>query len=111
MTTFLIVRGGEIELSEEESYNKVRQRLGRAKKNVLDYQNGNIDGVTKGSEGNESQIFEPFMLLSFKTADEGRCCFDPDDVIGCRSDVPTDQTEEQREQSRENMSRIRGRSR
>jgi hypothetical protein len=111
MTTFLIVRGGEMELAEEESYNKVRQRLQRAKKNVMDYSNGNIDGVSKGDKNSESQLFDPFMLLSFKTADDGRCCFDPDDVIGCRSDVPSDQTEEQREASKESMAKIRSRSR
>lgn len=76
MGTELIVQGGSIELHESETFNKARHRLNRAKKLVIDYENGNIDANSKESK------FEPFHILSFRTADGGRGSFDPVKVIG-----------------------------
>lgn len=87
MATHLIVQGGEIELHESESFNKARHRLNKAKKLVIDYENGNIDGNSKDEK------FDPFHQLSFRTAftdddypDGGRISVDPVKVIGVRSD-------------------------
>lgn len=84
MATELIVQGGSITLHESESFNKVRHRLNRAKKMIIDYENGNIDGTTKGEK------FEPFHELSFRTEEDGRVSVDPAKVIGVTSDEPKD---------------------
>lgn len=84
MTVTLLVRGGEIELHESEKYNKIRHRLNRARKLSEDYKNGAIDGKSEG------QKFEPFHLLSFRTADDGRFCTDIENCIGALSDKPRD---------------------
>ena len=92
MTVTLLVRGGEVELHESEKFNKVRHRLNRARKLSEDYKNGTIGG-TKSGDGD--QKFEPFHLLTFKTADEdseegGRICVDIENCIGALSDEPKD---------------------
>jgi hypothetical protein len=84
MTVTLLVRGGEIELHESEKFNKVRHRLNRARKLSEDYKNGAIDGKSDG------QKFEPFHLLSFRTADDGRFTGDIENVFGCLSDEAKD---------------------
>lgn len=84
MTVTLLVRGGEIELHESEKFNKVRHRLNRARKMSEDYKNGAIDGKSDG------QKFEPFHLLSFRTADDGRFTGDIENVFGCLSDEAKD---------------------
>jgi hypothetical protein len=84
MTCTLLVRGGEVELHESELFNKVRQRLNRARKLSEDYKNGTIDGKSEG------QSFEPFHLLTFRTADDGRISVDIENCIGVLSDEPKD---------------------
>ena len=84
MTVTLLVRGGEIELHETEKFNKVRHRLNRARKMAEDYKNGTIDGKTDG------QKFEPFHVLTFRTADDGRLAVDIENCIGALSDVAKD---------------------
>ncbi len=79
----LIVQGGSIALHESESFNKARHRLNAAKKLIIDYENGNIDG-----SGNEK--FQPFHRLSFRTEADGRVAVDPAKVIGVMSDDPKD---------------------
>lgn len=84
MTVTLLVRGGEIELHESEKFNKVRHRLNRARKLSEDYKNGAIDGKTEG------QKFEPFHMLTFRTADDGRFCGDIENVFMALSDEAKD---------------------
>lgn len=89
MATFLFVRGMDpVELAPEELFNKVRHRANRAAKLVIDYENGNLDGETKG------QKFEPSHLLTFKTVDEdgnvGRISILPEHYIGVGSDEEKD---------------------
>jgi hypothetical protein len=84
MTCTLLVRGGEIELHDSELFNKVRQRLNKARKMSEDYKNGTIDGKEKGQE------FEPFHVLTFRTADDGRLAVDIENCIGVLSDEPKD---------------------
>jgi hypothetical protein len=84
MTVTLLVRGGEVELHESEKFNKVRHRLNRARKLSEDYKNGAIDGKTEG------QKFEPFHLLTFRTADDGRFAVDIENTIGALSDEAKD---------------------
>lgn len=84
MATELIVQGGSIALHESETFNKARHRLNQAKKMIIDYENGNIDGTTKGEK------FEPFHKLSFRTEEDGRVSIDPMKVIGITSDEPKD---------------------
>jgi hypothetical protein len=84
MTVTLLVRGGEIELHESEQFNKVRHRLNRARKMSEDYKNGTIDGKTEG------QKFQPFHMLTFRTADDGRFTGDIENVFGALSDEPRD---------------------
>lgn len=85
MTTFLFCNGLDpVTLADEESFNKVRKRLTDAKKNVIDYENGNINGVDKG------QKFEPFHLVSFQTDAGGRISIDPLKIIGVGSTEPKD---------------------
>jgi hypothetical protein len=84
MTCTLLVRGGEIELHESENFNKIRQRLNRARKLAEDYKNGAIDGKSEG------QNFEPFHILSFRTADDGRVAYDIENCFGVLSDEPKD---------------------
>lgn len=87
----LIVQGGEIELHESEKFNKIRHRLNRAKKLLLDYENGNIDGTSK------DERFEPFHMLTFRTSDDGRVTVDPMKVIGATADDPKDSADEDEE--------------
>jgi hypothetical protein len=90
MPCILMVRGGEIELHPSENFNKIRHRANKAKKMLIDYQNGNIDGETKG------QKFEPAHVLSFRTAavdddeDGGRISIDVESYIGVMSTEPKD---------------------
>jgi hypothetical protein len=91
MGVWLLVQGGEpVELHESESFNKVRRRLNDARKRVIDYDNGNIDGESKG------QKFDPYTILSFATVNEddedshGRISIGWDRVIGVVSDEPKD---------------------
>lgn len=93
MTCTLLVRGGEIELHEKELFNKVRQRLNRARKLSEDYKNGTISGDKKGGGGENgggASAFEPFHLLTFRTADDGRVSVDIENCIGVLSDEPKD---------------------
>jgi len=96
MTCTLLVRGGEIELHDSESFNKVRQRLNRARKLSEDYKNGTISGDKES--GNGAQAFEPFHLLSFRTSDGGRLAVDIENTIGVLSDqykdIKTDEEDE-----------------
>ena len=62
--------------SRVEKFNKVRHRLNKARKLSEDYKNGAIDGKSEG------QKFEPFHLLSFRTADDGRFTGDIENVFG-----------------------------
>jgi hypothetical protein len=88
MACTLIIRGGEIALHESENFNKVRHRANKAKKMLIDYQNGNIDGTSKG------QKFEPSHILTFKTDNEteegGRISIDIENYIGVLSDEAKD---------------------
>jgi len=84
MTCTLLVRGGEVELHDSELFNKVRQRLNKARKLSEDYKNGTIDGKEKGQE------FEPFHVLTFRTADDGRISIDIENCFGVLSDEPKD---------------------
>jgi hypothetical protein len=92
MPCTLLIRGGEIELHPSENFNKIRHRVNKAKKMLIDYQNGNIDGETKG------QKFELAHVLSFRTAamedDEddagGRISIDIESYIGIMSTEPKD---------------------
>ena len=92
MPCILLIRGGEIELHPSENFNKIRHRANKAKKMLIDYQNGNIDGEQKG------QKFEPAHMLSFRTAameddeteDGGRISIDVESYIGVMSTDPKD---------------------
>ncbi len=88
MPCTILIRGGEIELHHSENFNKIRHRANKAKQMLIDYQNGNIDGVTKG------QKFEPAHVLTFRTdngTDEGgRISVDVENYIGVMSDEPKD---------------------
>lgn len=91
MATFLLVQGIEpVELAE--SFTLVRRRLNSARKTVIDYENGNIDGQSDG------QRFEPFHELSFKTVQEdseepGRISVNIERIIGVGSDQAKDSGE------------------
>jgi len=79
MATLLFVQGLDpIELAEEESYNKARKRGNDVLKLKIDYENGS------------SEDYRPLHLLSFKTADGGRVCCQPDKFIGVGSDEEKD---------------------
>jgi hypothetical protein len=88
MACTLLIRGGEIALHESENFNKIRHRVNKAKKQLIDYQNGNIDGETKG------QKFEPAHVLTFKTDNDteegGRISIDVESYIAILSDEPKD---------------------
>lgn len=81
MTCTLIIRGAEIELHDSEKFNKVRDRLNRARKLAEDYKNGAVAG---------EKDFKPFHLLTFRTADDGRFSGDIENVFGVLSDEPKD---------------------
>lgn len=82
MATFIIIQGGEMEIAE--NYNLVRHRLNKAQRQLLDYQNGNIDGDS------DDQKFDPYHQLSFKTAEGGRISVNVEKVIGVSSDEAKD---------------------
>lgn len=84
MATTLHIQGADIELDESESFNKVRHRLNKAAKQKIDYENGNIDGVTDG------QKFDPFHTLSFATDGGGRFSANVEKIIGVSSDTAKD---------------------
>jgi hypothetical protein len=88
MACTLLIRGGEIELHESENFNKLRHRLNKARKLSEDYKNGTIDGSTNG------QKFDPFHVLTFRTADDGRIAVDIENAIGVLSDEPRDGADE-----------------
>lgn len=104
MSVTIIVQGGSFDLHESEKFDKVRHRLNEAKRTVIDYTEGNIDGVTKGNanEGVRDQRFRPFHTLSFKCVipeneDDpdteyiiGRVAVDPEKVIGIMADTEKD---------------------
>lgn len=83
MSVILLIRGGEIELHESEKFNKARHRLNKARKLAEDYKNGAISGK-------EDDKFEPFHVLTFRTADDGRLAVDIENTIGVLSDEPKD---------------------
>ena len=85
MPCTLIVRGGEIELHEEERFNKIRHRLNQARKLSEDYKNGSISG-----NGEDGQKFQPFHVLTFRTSEDGRLAVDIENVIGVMSDEARD---------------------
>lgn len=87
MPCILLVRGGEIELHESENFNKIRHRLNRGRKLSEDYKNGSISG-SKNGEGD--QKFEPFHMLTFRTADDGRVAVDIENTIGVLSSEAKD---------------------
>jgi hypothetical protein len=88
MACTLIIRGGEIALHESENFNKIRHRANKAKKMLIDYQNGNIDGVSK------DQRFQPAHVLTFRTDNDteegGRVSVDVENYIGVLSDEAKD---------------------
>jgi hypothetical protein len=84
MACTLLIRGGEIELHEFENFNKIRHRLNNARKLSEDYKNGSISGDGEG------QKFNPFHVLTFRTADDGRIAVDIENCIGVMSDLPRD---------------------
>lgn len=88
MPCTLLIRGGEIALHESENFNKIRHRANKAKKMLIDYQNGNIDGVSK------DQKFTPSHMLSFRTDNDteegGRISVDVENYIGVMSDEHKD---------------------
>jgi len=84
MACTLLIRGGEIELHESENFNKIRHRLNKARKLSEDYKNGTIDGSSDG------QKFDPFHVLTVRTADDGRLAVDIENTIGVLSDEPRD---------------------
>lgn len=84
MTTFLHMQGADIELAEDESFNKARHRLNKAQRQLEDYRNGNIDGDSDG------QKFDPYHQLSFGTAEGGRISVNVEKVIGITSDTAKD---------------------
>lgn len=106
MAVTIIVKGGSFDLHESEKFDKVRHRLNEAKRTVIDYTEGNIDGKTKGNanKGERDQRFRPFHTLSFKCVipeneDDpdteyiiGRIAVDVDDVIGIMADTEKDVT-------------------
>ena len=85
MSCTLLVRGGEIELHEAEKFNKIRHRLNSARKLSEDYKNGSVSG-----NGDDGPKFQPFHVLTFRTADDGRLSVDIENVIGVLSDEPKD---------------------
>jgi hypothetical protein len=72
-------QGGSLELST--SFDTVRRNLDAAEKARVDYENGNIDGVTRGSEGEASQLFNPYQRCTFKDTDEAKIAVNPEKVI------------------------------
>lgn len=84
MACQLLIRGGEIELHETENFNKIRHRLNKGRKLSEDYKNGTIDGKSDGEK------FDPFHVLTFRTADDGRLAIDIENCIGVLSDEPRD---------------------
>jgi capsule polysaccharide export protein KpsE/RkpR len=84
MTTFLHVQGADIQLAEDESFNKARHRLNKAQRQLEDYRNGNIDGDSDG------QKFDPYHQLSFKTSEGGRVSANVEKVIAITSDEEKD---------------------
>jgi hypothetical protein len=84
MATVIVVAGVDIELAEDESFNKLRHRMNRARRMHIDYENGNIDGTSDG------QKFEPYHELSFKTAAGGRVTVPVDKVLYAYSDKAKD---------------------
>jgi hypothetical protein len=77
MATYLMVRGMEpVELAE--SFNFVRKRLNDVEKAKLDYDQANIEE------------FQPYHLVSFKTADGGRFSPNYSQVLGVGSNERRD---------------------
>jgi len=85
MPCTLIIRGGEINLSEAEAFTKVRRRIEAAKKNRIDYSLGNTEKFTDGA------ATEIIFLTDMGEDDDGntltgRVFVDIGDVIGVMSD-------------------------
>lgn len=70
-------QGGSIELDEEqESFTKVRHRINKAEKELVDLQNGDLD---------EDNDFQPVHDLTFFTEEGGRFGIRLEKVIGVYS--------------------------
>lgn len=72
----LCVRGAEIELAEEENFNKVMHRIQAAKDHRLQVELGNSESVSGYTESDKGK-------LVFKTASGGKVFYDTADVFGC----------------------------
>lgn len=92
MPVTLILQGGEVDLHESESFNKIRHRLNKAQKLKMDYENGAVAGT-----GEDGVKFEPYHILTFRTEageDEegGRISVSLEKIVGILSDESKDVT-------------------
>ena len=83
MATTLIVRGAQIELSDEESFTKVKHRIKKAKQRRVDYENGTTEEFSKGEDEIE-------FYTDMGDGETGRVFFDTNDTFGCMSDKRSD---------------------
>jgi hypothetical protein len=81
----LIFKGGSIELSEREKFQKVSKRIEAAKQNRLDYELGNTKDFSKG-DSTKIMFFTDLGEDNGEWQGEGRIFLDIGDVIGCTSD-------------------------
>lgn len=81
----LLFKGGSIELSEREKFQKVTKRIEAAKQNRLDYELGNVKEFNKG-DSTKILFFTDLGEEGGEWQGEGRIFLDIADVIGCISD-------------------------
>lgn len=84
MATTLILAGAEIELHEDEQFNKVRERINQA-----------VTGTKlDGTKEEDKKRNKPLKKLTFYTdlgdGDKGRIAVVPEKIIGVMSDLPKD---------------------
>lgn len=79
MATEIHVRGGSFEA--DVKFDTVRKNVDAAVKARIDFENGNIDGTTRGSEDAPDQRLIPFQRLTFPKVGGGKFAVNPMEVI------------------------------
>lgn len=80
MACTLLIRGGNIDLHEDEAFNKVQHRIEAAKKHRIDYELGNAD---KFDDGNKTKLL---FFTDLGEGGAGRIYVDVADCFGVMSD-------------------------
>lgn len=85
MGVYISAQGMEpVELADDESFTKVRQRFNKAVAGKIEFENAVMNGTKPDGK------YDPFHGLTFATAEGGRISLNVDKIIGIYSDTSKD---------------------